>query len=116
MMADALMGVLHDALRGLALRQRTIADNVANVQTPGFLAGRVDFERDLGEALRSGGDQPASAEPVVSRSLAPTRTDGNNVDLDAETLSLVDTNLRYQTMVEAMNAKFRLLRTAIGGS
>lgn len=113
MVTDALTGVLHDALRGLALRQRTIADNIANVQTPGFLAGRVDFERSLGEAMTTGG--PVSTEAVRSRSVAPTRHDGNNVDLDGETLSLVETNLRYSTMVEAMNAKFRLLRTAIGG-
>ena len=113
MVTDGLTAVLHDALRGLAMRQRTISDNVANVQTPGFLAGRVDFERSLGEAMVSG--EPVRTEATRSRSLAPTRTDGNNVDLDGETLSLVETNLRYSTMVEAMNAKFRLLRTAIGG-
>ncbi|MCU1486490.1 MAG: flagellar biosynthesis protein FlgB, partial [Actinomycetia bacterium] len=39
---------------------------------------------------------------------------GNNVQLDDETLSLADTGLQYQLMVEAMNAKFGLLRTAIG--
>ena len=40
--------------------------------------------------------------------------DGNNVNLDDETLTMTDTNLRYETMVDAMNTKFRILRTAIG--
>ena len=69
----------------------------------------------LRSAVESGADAPRVA-PSVSRSTAPVRTDGNNVNLDDETLSMVDTNLRYQTMVEAMNAKFRLLRSAIGGN
>lgn len=107
-MGDMTTAVLHAALRGLALRQRVVADNVANLNTPGYLAGRVDFERHLATA-------EATAEATVSRSLAPTRTDGNNVNLDEETVTAVKTNLQYQTMVEAMNAKFRLLRTAIRG-
>ena len=35
------------ALDALSLRQRVIADNIANVNTPGFLAGRVQFEDAL---------------------------------------------------------------------
>ena len=53
--------------------------------------------------------------PETSRSLEPTRTNGNNVNLDEETLSDVDTNLRYQLAVQAMTAKFQQLRIAIGG-
>jgi flagellar basal-body rod protein FlgB len=112
-MTEPVVDTLHAALRGLSLRQRVIADNIANVQTPGFLAGRVSFESELGAALATG--RPQASAPTTTRSLAPTRTDGNNVNLDEETLSLVKTNLRYQTMVEGINAKFRLLRTAIRG-
>src|SRR6478736_1491816 len=38
-LGDVTMSALHQALSGLALRQRTIADNIANIETPGFLAG-----------------------------------------------------------------------------
>ena len=110
---DTTMNTLYQALRGLAARQKVSADNVANVQTPGFLAGTVDFETSLQRAIKSG--NPDAATINTGRSVAPTRQDGNNVNLDDETLSMVDTNLRYQTMVEAMNAKFRLLRTAMEG-
>jgi flagellar basal-body rod protein FlgB len=44
---DATMTTLHAALTGLQQRQRITADNIANIQTPGFLAGRSDFESAL---------------------------------------------------------------------
>ncbi len=111
-MNDIAASTIHAALRGLSVRQRTIADNIANLETPGFLAGKVDFEDSLKNALSGNG---STVEPRVSRSLAATNLAGNNVNLDEETLSMTDANLRYQTMVEAMNTKFRLLRTAITG-
>ena len=105
---------LHSALRGLAMRQRTIADNVSNLQTPRFLAGRVQFEDALREALTSGSTPDVG--PSMARSLEPTREDGNNVNLDRETLLNVDTELRYQLVLRAMNAEYGLLRTAIKGA
>ena len=112
-MNDVTMTALQSALRGLSTRQRVIADNVANIQTPGFRAGRVDFESALSAALDNG-DTPA-VESSLSRSTAPTRLDGNNVNLDDETVAAVETNLRYELTVRAMSEKFALLRTAIRG-
>lgn len=111
---DVTTTALTTALRGLSLRQRVTADNVANIETPGFTAGRVDFESSLREALRDG-RSPADSSPRVGRSAEPTRLDGNNVNLDEESLSMIQTNLRYTAAVEAMNGKFRMLRTAIKG-
>jgi flagellar basal-body rod protein FlgB len=111
--SDVTLSALHTALRGLAERQRVIADNTANLQTPGFLAGRVSFEDELAQALRSGSD--VDVAPQHDQSLEPTRTDGNNVNLDRETLLGTDTELRYQLMVRAVDSKFGLLRTAIRG-
>jgi flagellar basal-body rod protein FlgB len=107
------MAAIHAALGGLSARQRVIADNIANLETPGFLAGRVDFESSLADALAAG--EPSSTDITYGRSLAATATNGNNVNLDQETLALIDTNLRYQMATEAINAKFGLLRTAIRG-
>jgi flagellar basal-body rod protein FlgB len=101
------------ALDALAKRQRTIADNMSNVETPGFLAGRVTFEESLAHALHNGDLSQATMN--TARSLEPTREDGNNVNLDHEFLSNVDTNLRYQTMLRAVDDKFGLLRTVIRG-
>jgi len=111
---DATMSALHTALSGLSLRQRTVANNIANIQTPNFLAGKVDFESSLRAAVESGAD-PSSASSSVAKSLEPTRLDGNNVNLDEETLSMSETGLRYSLAVQAVNAKFSRLRVAIGG-
>ena len=45
---------LHSALDGLSLRQRAIADNVANINTPGYTARRVSFEQALSAAVGHG--------------------------------------------------------------
>lgn len=113
-MTDVTMVALHQALRGLSARQRTIADNIANLETPQFLAGRVDFEASLTDAL-AGGD-PSATSVTTERSLAPTGVNGNNVNLDQETLSMIETDLRYQMTSQAVSNKFGLLRTAIGRS
>ncbi|GAA0732527.1 flagellar biosynthesis protein FlgB [Dactylosporangium roseum] len=113
MFEDVTSVALHSALTGLAKRQRVIADNIANIETPGFLAGRVQFEDALRTAVEAG--EPGNAPVRVARSLEPTRENGNNVNLDHEVLSNIDTNLRYQTMLRATDDKFVLLRTAIRG-
>jgi flagellar basal-body rod protein FlgB len=100
------------ALTGLAMRQRVTADNIANIETPGFLAGRVSFENSLRSAVDNGA--PAATTISNDRSLEPTRVNGNNVNLDHETLTHLDTNMRYQLMLRAVDTKISLLRTAIG--
>jgi flagellar basal-body rod protein FlgB len=109
---DATMDVIYSAMQGLQARQKVNADNIANLQTPGFRAGQVDFETSLKNAVATG--DPSVASIDTARSTTAPGPDGNNVNLDDETVSMVQTGLRYQTMVEAMNTKFRLLRTAIG--
>ena len=112
MIGDVTMTALHSALSGLSQRQRVTADNIANLQTPGFLAGRVDFESALRGALR-GGERPAVSGGSVSRSLEPTRMDGNNVNLDSETVLATETGLRYQLALNALDGKYNLLRSAL---
>lgn len=111
-MPDVTTAGLHVALNGLSARQRVIADNIANLETPEFLAGRVDFESSLSAALA--GHNPAAAEITTERSMAATGPNGNNVNLDEETLALIENDLRYQVTSQAISSKFALLRTAIG--
>lgn len=98
------------ALDALSMRQRVIAHNIANVQTPGFQASRVSFEDALASAVRDGGGR---VEATVQRSLEPTREDGNNVNLDTEVVSNTDTSLRYQLATRAVEGSFTAMRTAI---
>ncbi|RZU34536.1 flagellar basal body rod protein FlgB [Blastococcus saxobsidens] len=112
MIADASSTVLKAALAGLAQRQRVTADNIANVNTPGFLAGRTDFETSLRGAVASG-QLPTTSGGTTVRSLEPTNTNGNNVNLDAETVIATETGLRYQLALTALDGKYNSMRTAL---
>jgi flagellar basal-body rod protein FlgB len=112
MIGDVTSTTLHAALAGLAQRQRVTADNISNINTPGFLAGRVDFESGLRGAL-AGGQTPTVSGGTTARSLEPTNTNGNNVNLDAETVIATETGLRYQLALSALDGKYSLLRTAL---
>ena len=112
MIGEITPAALHATLSGLAQRQRVTADNIANVNTPGFLAGRVDFESALSGAIRSG-ETPSVSGGTVARSLEPTNTNGNNVNLDSETIIATETGLRYQLALNALDGKYNVLRTAL---
>ena len=112
LIGDTTSATLHAALSGLAQRQRVTADNIANIQTPGFLAGRVDFESSLKGALRNG-ETPATNGAYTARSLDPTNTNGNNVNLDQETVIATETGLRYQLALNALDGKYNVLRSAL---
>ena len=110
MLESVTSAALSSALDGLALRQRTIAANIANVNTPGYTAKRVLFEDALAKSVENGSGDVAA---TTARSLEPTRLDGNNVNLDTETLSNVDTVLRFQCASQAVGGQFTALRTAM---
>jgi flagellar basal-body rod protein FlgB len=122
--------LIESALRGLTARQRTIADNVANVDTPEFKASRVSFEAQLKQAIGaddqplrmfkvkngvdSPGDAPADVKPtVIQETDLGRRNDGNNVDIDREMLDLSDTNVRFNALIQVMGNKVSNLRYVI---
>jgi flagellar basal-body rod protein FlgB len=112
--SDLTLSTLQQALRGVGARREAVGDNIANVETPGFLANRVSFEASLARAVESG--DPSSMRLSATRSTDPTRLNGNNVNLDDEMVLLTQNQLQGQLVSEALNAKYRLLRTAITGS
>ncbi|WP_417564406.1 flagellar basal body rod protein FlgB [Microbacterium sp.] len=110
MLDSVTISALTSALDGLSLRQRAIADNIANINTPGYHAKRVQFEQALAESVAAGSGH---ATATVGESLEPTRLDGNNVNLDTETLSSIDTMLRYQFATQALDGSLTSVRTAL---
>jgi flagellar basal-body rod protein FlgB len=122
--------LLKSALEGLTARQRTIADNVANVDTPEFKASRVSFETALKQAhgtidqplkmfkvenaVAGPGEAPTDLKPtVVQETGLGRRNDGNNVDIDREMLELSDTNVRFNALIQVMSSKVSGLRYVI---
>jgi flagellar basal-body rod protein FlgB len=103
---------LSDYLDLTAFRQTLIASNLANVDTPGYRTRDINFE---GEMRR--------AEERVSSEVAPPRAfqvaglmerpDGNNVNLDRESMLLARTQLQYRLGVELLRQEFQGLSTAI---
>ena len=114
MFDDVASQALQVALTGLAQRQRVTANNIANIGTPNFHASKVKFETSLQQALSTGAS-PAGVHASVAESLEPTQLNGNNVNLDEETLSNVDTGLRYQLALRAMDGKFSLISDVVKG-
>jgi flagellar basal-body rod protein FlgB len=112
---DVSTSSLKVSVAGLAARQTAIADNIANIETPGYQARKVKFEEALSSAVEHG-RSPLSVTPSVARSLEPTRLNGNNVNLDEETLSHIDTTMRYQLTIRALDGKYGLIRDAIKGA
>jgi flagellar basal-body rod protein FlgB len=74
----------------LSERQKLVASNIANVDTPGFHTKDLDFHTALDQAMDGG--SPTVVEP---ENLA-TKSDGNNVDLDREARLLAENALRFQ--------------------
>ena len=115
MFDDVSTSSLRVAVAGLSARQTAIADNIANIETPGYQARKVKFEEAMSSAVAHG-QSPAGVTPDVARSLEPTRLNGSNVNLDEETLSHIDTTMRYQLTIRALDGKYGLLRDAIKGA
>ncbi|MCU1367713.1 MAG: flagellar basal-body rod protein FlgB [Ilumatobacteraceae bacterium] len=111
--SDSVTQALHVALNGLDARQRAISSNVANLETPDYHAHKVDFEDSLRSAVDHGDLSKAAIS--VTQSSAATRLNGNNVDIDFEVLASSENVLRQRLVVQALNNKYSLLRTAITG-
>jgi flagellar basal-body rod protein FlgB len=114
MLTDSTQIAVERALSGVAERQRVSAHNLANAVTPGFRSQRVTFEEQLGQALRAGRPDQAGISTVAANT--PVDINGNDVLVEEETTILLESGVRYEALAEALNYKFGLLRTAIGGS
>lgn len=115
--SDAVSRILGTALDGVSLRQSVIADNIANVDTPGYRASSVDFESSLRRAVEGGAfDAPGSGGVEIERSATdtPVGVNGNNVDLRKETLAAVQSQFQYQIVSRAVTDRLEVMRSSIG--
>ncbi len=116
-------------------RQRLIASNIANADTPGYLARDMDFAKTL-RAATSGlslaqtvsTTQPGhigSGSPNLSGGLAgsellyatPSQTnlDRNTVDMDRERASFADNSVKYEATLRFIGANVKTQLSAING-
>lgn len=116
--SDSVSQVLATALDGVSLRQQVIANNLANVDTPGFRATSVDFESQLKAAI-SDGSFDAGTSVDAGATTTPTDTpvgaNGNNVDLRKETMAAMQSQFQYQILTRAVTDRFNIIKTAATG-
>lgn len=114
-----VLKIIQSGIDAAVLRQKVIANNIANVNTPGFKRSEVTFEENLKKALENR-DTPAQSIPpdevsprIVRDSRTTMRNDLNNVDLDIEMLNLGSNQIKYNAMVQLINDRYSTLRYII---
>lgn len=113
MIDTPMIGKLGRFLDVSVFRQSLIGANLANIDTPGYRVRDVNFRQEL-ERADQAELQYASFTPAARtvRGLME-RPDGNNVNLERETLLMAETQLHFNIGVQLIRAEFRRLSTAI---
>lgn len=114
MLEDISVTALQAALRGLSAREQAISDNIANANTPYYTARSVSFEDGLERALREGSN-PLSVTPQEEPTTNAAQLNGNNVDLNFQTVQGVETQMKFDLALRATGDRFTLLRSAARG-
>jgi flagellar basal-body rod protein FlgB len=117
------INVLNSAANASQLRNEVIANNVANVDTPGYKRQDVEFESYLKSALSGDNSLDERVADANLSSLSPTvytdnsslsyRLDGNNVDIDTEEAYLADNQIRYYALLDSMTQEFSRIKTVL---
>ena len=92
-------------------QMKLTAGNMANIDTPGYKAQGIDFEREFASAMQGTGESSAPAVREVEGLVA--RPDGNTVSLDRESMELAKTQLQFRMGVELMKHEFNQTMSAI---
>jgi flagellar basal-body rod protein FlgB len=90
------------------------AQNMANIDTPGYRALGMDFEAEMRNAMTN--VEPGSAKgPVHIRPEEGliARPDGNNVSMDRESLNLAEAQLKFKTGAAVLRQQYQLVMDAI---
>ena len=125
-----MIGLLSKGLDGAVQRQQVLANNIANVNTPGYKRQDVDFKDVLARNLPDS-NQRLSLRKTHNRHISATKNpddtsfptscdenfsyknDGNNVDIDLEMTYLLKNHVYYNTLVSQLNSQFSIIKNVI---
>jgi flagellar basal-body rod protein FlgB len=111
-----------------AERQRLIASNIANADTPGYQAREMDFANALRQATRTasgrelavthaghaaGGFGPGEVPELLQARHSQDAIDRNTVDLDRERASFADNSVKYEATLRFINGSVRSMLDAM---
>lgn len=109
--------ILNKMINFSALKQKVIANNIANVNTPGYQRLEVNFDRKLEEAIKTNesiNDIKVQVDVTKDKSSNTIRRkDGNSVDIDREVSELMQNSLSYNVYLEIMAKKFKIMKQAM---
>lgn len=128
LLSTQTMNVLEKGINGAALRQKTIANNIANVDTPYYKSQNVNFEHTLAEAM---GEQKVKAsrtdhrhiefggnpkDAFITRNYSTNFNNNlNNVDIDKEMAAMAKNQIYYNALIDRINSQFKSLQSVIKG-
>ncbi|MCW8808177.1 MAG: flagellar basal body rod protein FlgB [Rhodanobacter sp.] len=126
---DNLFGINSRALHLWQRRSEVLASNLANADTPGYLARDIDFRKALASAGGSSGyvalqaPTPGQIGTTATQAGAPLEyqvpsqpsMDGNTVDEQVQQAEFAANSVHYQASLSFITAQIHMLRTAITG-
>jgi flagellar basal-body rod protein FlgB len=111
-MNDSMLQLLQGYMQVASERQQMIASNMANVDTPGYQTEDINFHQAMQNVMDQSGAM--HLEPAVEEVQGlPERPDGNNVNIDRESMLMSETQLQYQMGVQLIKSEFHTWYTAI---
>jgi flagellar basal-body rod protein FlgB len=123
---NQIIGNMSRALDASSLRQKSISNNIANVNTPNYKPTKVSFEELLQQEVKSRfvgnltnekhvriGETSRLPSPKLEQEHTVFQNSGNGVDLDYEMTKLSENTIWYQSLTYGLNEEFNLLKTSI---
>jgi flagellar basal-body rod protein FlgB len=106
---------LEAAMKSASLRQQAIANNIANLDTPDYRRGVVEFEQVLAKAIQSGDPVKALQERAQLTHPCNTPVDetGNDVNLDMEIADLMKNTSAQKTYLRLMAKIYNQMELAM---
>lgn len=116
--------LLENSLAYSSLKQKVIANNIANVDTPNYKAQEVSFKTELDRATLHANrsddrhfefKRGSSNIEINTRRTTSYNHNGNNVDIDKEMADMAQNQIYYNVLVDRMNGKFNALKEVLKG-
>lgn len=114
--------LLEQGLDAVWLKQKVISQNIANSDTPNYKAKTVNFSSILKDKCKSSfhDNQQEGAEISLKATISVEEStnqivDGNNVDIEKESIALADAQFQYDVLIGKVNNEFSMIRSAISG-
>lgn len=112
---ENIFDFLNAGIRAENMRQKTIANNIANLDTPGYRRVDVKFEDVLAKSLDEQGSVDTSdLEPLLlSPKDTPVKENGNDVSMETEVGHLIENSMKYKAYVRMLSKKYQQIESAI---